>query len=297
MNVHQLRSFCAAVKTGSFNAEARREHVTEAFLSRQIRRLEAELGTQLIRVGRTIKLTQSGQSLLSSAPFVLRHFPVTKSAVAGAEGSKQRSVVVGASPSVAPYTLPFAVADFQRKYPGVRVNIVEELPRQLFDGLRNAEVDVAVIQLPVPGKEFLAEELIQETLYAVVPDGHQLAHRKTIDLREFQEEPFILTKDELASPGAVLRLLKQAALQPDVIVEALSLATILEMVSSGLGVSVIPEMALKRRKGCKFLRLRNPGSRRRVGLVRLKRRRFGPTKLLFIECLRRNLHGLPGAIK
>jgi LysR family transcriptional regulator, hydrogen peroxide-inducible genes activator len=297
MNIHQLRSFSAAVKSGSFSAGARRENVTEAFLSRQIRRLEAELDAQLIRVGRTIKLTESGQSLFSSIQSVLSQLAGTKSAMAGVEGSKERLVVVGASPSVAPYTLPFAVADFQRKYPGVRVNVVEEFPRQLFDGLRTAEVDIGVIQLPVPGEEFLAEELIQEPLYAAVSDGHRLADRKTIDLREFQEEgPFILAKDELAFPGAVLKVLKRAAIQPDVVVEALSLTTILEMVSSGLGVSLIPEMALKRRSGCKFLRLQNLGSNRRVGLVRLRRRRFGPTKLLFIECLRRSLQNLPGPI-
>ena len=295
MNIHQLRCFSAVAKTRSLSDGALRERISEATLSRQIKNLERELGAQLVRVGRRIQLTDSGKSLFAVVTSILNQLPEVEAGTPAQEAVQERLVVVGAPPSIAPYILPFAVADFQKNYPGIRVNIVEESPLRLLESLKNEEMDISFAQLPVAEKGISSEELIREPLYAIVSESHRLASRKTIDLKELQDEPFILTKHELSLRGAVVKVLKRSNVQPDVLLEALSLSTIFAMVSSGLGVSLIPQMAMRKQKGCRFLRLQNSWGNRTVGLLRLKNREFGATKLLFIESLKRSVQGRPSS--
>jgi LysR family hydrogen peroxide-inducible transcriptional activator len=293
MKIHQLHYFWAAAETGSFDAGALREHVPQTSLAQDIRRLEEELGTELFHAGPKTKLTESGTNLFSVVQSILSQIAEPKDQARGRTSVGERSVTVGALPSIAPYLLPEAVSDFQRKYPRVRVSIVEEMPKRLLDAVRNTVVDIGVTQLPVSGEEFVTEKLLREPLYAAVPAEHRLAGRKTIDLRELKDDFFILPKDELALRGVVHNMLKRAKVHPDIVLEALSVATVLAMVSSGLGVSLVPEMALNKRKGCKFIPLRNILSKRTLGLVRLKGRQLGVPKLLFVEYLKQTLRVSP----
>ena len=139
----------------------------------------------------------------------------------------------------------------------------------------------------------MTERLFHEPLYVAVYARHRLAGRKTIDLRELEDDSFILPKDELGLRGIVRKVLKKAKIQPDVVLEAMSLETVLAMVSSGLGVSLIPQMALKKTKGCKFVPLRDTSITRTLGLVRLKDRELGVTRLLFVEYLKQSLRSSP----
>ncbi len=290
MELHQLRYFCAVAETSSFTRGARRERVAQPSLSQQIKKLEEELGAKLFdRLGRKTQLTDSGKALLPLAKSILNQIAEAKSEIQGAKGLEGESVIAGALPTIAPYVLPAVVADFQRKYPLVQLTVVEELPLQLLGALRNAAVDLALFQLPVSGKEFVTEELVREPLYAVVPAKHRLASRKTVDLAEFRKEPVLLPKQCFAFRETVIEVLRRAKVQPDIASEALGLGTIMAMVSSGLGVSVVPKMAIQKRRGCRFIPLRNEWARRTVGLVRLKRRRLSRTQLLFLDSLRRSL--------
>ena len=225
---------------------------------------------------------------------ILNHLAEVEDGTPDREPVQERLVVVGAPPSIAPYILPLAVADFQKNYPGIRINIIEESPLRLLESLRNTELDISFAQLPIAEKGISSEELIREPLYAS-SESHRLAGRKTIDLKELQDDPFVLTKHELSLRGAVVKALKRSNVQPDVLLEALSLSTIFAMVSSGLGVSLIPQMAMRKQKGCRFLRLQNSWGNRTVGLLRLKNREFGATKLLFIESLKRSVQGRPSS--
>lgn len=289
MKIHQLRYFWAAAETGSYDAGALKERVPLTSLAQHIRRLEAELGTELFHAGPKLKLTESGANLFSVVRLILTRLVEAKTEVEGKRVAQGRSVTVGALPSIAPYLLPSAVSSFQRNYPRVRVSIVEEIPTQLLEAVRNADVDIGLTQLPVPGNEFVTERLLHEPLYVAVYARHRLAGRKTIDLKELEDDSFILSKDELGLRGIVRKVLKKAKIQPDVVLEALSLGTVLAMVSSGLGVSLIPEMALKKTKGCKFVPLKDTSITRTLGLVRLKNRELDVTRLLFLEYLKLSL--------
>ncbi len=289
MEIHQLRYFCAVAETGSFTEGARKEHVSQPSLSQQIIKLEGELGSELFeRLGRATRLTLAGKIFCRIAKSILNRINQVKSEMQGAQNLQEGSVTVGAIPTVAPYLLPLAVVAFKRKYPLVQLTVVEELPLQLLEALRNAAVDLAVLQLPVSGKGFVTEELLREPLYLVIPGHHRLASRKAIDLRQVKDSPFIVLREGYTFRKAVLDALRRAGVRPNIVCEAHNFPTIIAMVSAGLGVSMIPKMAIEKKRGCKFIPLRNEPCIRIIGLVRLGRHHMSPVQRLFLEHLRQS---------
>src|ERR1700730_7905478 len=175
MELHQLRYFCAIAETGSFSRAAQHSHVSQPSLSQQIRKLEDELGAGLFdRLGRKVILTELGRAFLPRAQTVLRDLEAARSDVAERKTSMSGPICVGVIPTIAPYFLPPVLASFSRKYPQVRVTIVEEITPLLLERLRAGTMDVAIVALPlqVRNQEFESSSLATERLYAVLPKQH-----------------------------------------------------------------------------------------------------------------------------
>ena len=273
MQVHQLRYFCAVAQAGNFTRAAEREHVAQPSLSQQILKLEDELGARLFdRLGRRVRLTQFGEAFLPRAEAILRQLGAAKLEIQEMAGLERGAVTVGAIPTLAPYFLPGRLATFAAKYPQVRVSVVEEITAVLLQGLHEGRVDLAVAALPVAGEGLLCEELLREPMYLVLPQRHRLATQFQIALKQIEGEPFLLLKEGHCFRDNSIAACRRARLQPNVVFESGQFATILAMVAAGMGVSLVPEMALEPRKGCRFVRVSDPAARRRVGLVRLKQR-------------------------
>jgi LysR family transcriptional regulator, hydrogen peroxide-inducible genes activator len=287
MEIRQLRYFCAVAETGSFTRGARREHVSQPSLSEQIKMLEIELGSDLFdRLGQATKLTPTGKTLYRSARSVLSRLGEVKSQIQHGRNMQGGDVTVGAPPTVAPYFLPRALVSFKRKHPLIRLRVIEEPSDQLLQDLRSAAVDLAVLQVPVSGSEFTSEEVAREPLYLAMPRNHRFATRKTVHLAELKEDPFIMLKDG-PFRKLVLDALRNARLRPRVVCEAHSFATVLAMVSAGLGVSIIPRMAIEKKGGCAFAALQDEPRTRVIALVRLKRHSVSPAHRLLVEHLER----------
>jgi len=287
MEIRQLRYFSAVAETGSFTRGARREHVSQPSLSEQIKQLESKLGSELFdRLGQVTKLTAAGKTFYRAAQSVLKRLGKVRSKIQDAQNPHGGAVTVGGSPTVAPYFLPTALASFKRKYPLVRLRIVEESSDQLLQDLRKAAVDLVLLQIPVGGREFASEELTREPLYLAIPTGHRLASRRTIGLEELKEDPFLMLSDGLFR-RAVLDALRKARVRPRIVAEVHGLATILALVSAGVGVSIVPQMAMETKRGCKFVALRDDPRTRIIGLVRLRRHNVSQTQRLLSEHLHR----------
>src|SRR5216684_6065197 len=128
MELQQLRYFCAIADTGSFTRAAQQTHVSQPSLSQQIRKLEDELGVRLLdRLGRTVRLTELGRSFLPRARAVLRELEAARGDVVEGKEFIGGPITVGVIPTVAPYFLPPRLTSFSRKFPQVRLTIVEEI--------------------------------------------------------------------------------------------------------------------------------------------------------------------------
>jgi LysR family hydrogen peroxide-inducible transcriptional activator len=271
MELHQLRYFCAVASEGNFSRAAQKQRVAQPSLSQQIIKLEGELGAKLFdRSARSARLTPFGRAFLPRAAAILRQVADACAEIREMAGAEKGEVTIGAIPTIAPYLLPGVLSRFARQHPTVTVSVVEEITPVLLERLHHGTLDMALLALPVPGVELVCEELIREPLFAVVPEGHRLALRRTLDLREIKNEPFLLLKEGHCFRDNTIVACRRSKVQPNVVFESGQFSSIIAMVSAGIGISIVPAMAVHRRSGCNFIRIRDERSYRRVGLVQLR---------------------------
>ena len=273
MQIHQLRYFCAVARTGGFTRAAQQEHLAQPSLSQQVRKLEDELGARLFdRLGRKVRLTSFGQAFLPRAEAILHQLADAKTEIEEMAGVERGTLVVGSIPTIAPYLLPGCLATFGRKFPQIRINVVEELTAELLDRVHDGTIDLAFLVLPVAGSQFVCHELLREKLYLVVPRTHRIASHSSAQLNQIEGEPFLLLKEGHCFRENTLAACGRASVKPNVVFETGQFATILAMVAAGAGVSVVPEMAIQPGRGCRFIPINDEGSFRRVGVIELKQR-------------------------
>jgi LysR family transcriptional regulator, hydrogen peroxide-inducible genes activator len=268
MEVHQLRYFCAVARHGTFTRASEVEHVAQPSLSQQILKLEAELGARLFdRLPRSAKLTVFGKAFLPKAERILRDLEEAKTEVRDMSGNEKGEVVVGIIPTIAAYLLPTLLKGLTVRHPLITTKIVEDITPTLVQRLHEGTIDMAVVALPIPGGDLVSVELFEEKFYAVLPEKHRLASRDSISLAELNREPFLLLKEGHCFRDSLIAACDKLKMSPSIVFESGQFATILAMVSAGMGVSAVPAMAVQPQAGCKFIPISGKHSTRTVGIV------------------------------
>jgi len=288
MELHQLRYFCAVAETGSFSRAAEQSHVSQPSLSQQIIKLEEELGARLFdRLGRSVRLTELGKTFLPRARAVLRELEAAKGDVVERKDFVGGPVTVGVIPTVGPYFLPRVLTSFSRKFPQVRITVVEEITPVLLDRLRAGAIDVAILALPIRGHEFETKPLLTERLFAALPKNHRLAKRTALSLRDLRSEPFLLLRDGHCFRDTAVAACDRARLHPQVIFESGQFSSLLSLVGAGMGVSIVPEMAVERKSPCRYVHIADEQAARTIGTVVLRGRSLTRAHQAFLS----HLHG------
>lgn len=286
MEIHQLRYFCAVAETNSFSRAAVQTHVSQPSLSQQILKLEDELGARLFdRLGRSVRLTELGKTFLPRARAVLRELEAAKGDVDESKHSVGGSICIGVIPTIAPYLLPPHLS-FTRQFPQARLAVVEEITPVLLDRLRASSVDVGILALPIRGNEFETFPFLTERLFAALPKEHKLARHSSLSLKDLRTEPFLLLRDGHCFRDTAIAACDRARLNPQIIFESGQFSSILSMVGTGMGVSIVPEMAIDKRKACRYVRIADSEARRTIGAVVLRGRFLTRVQLAFLSRLR-----------
>ncbi len=262
-------------------------HVSQPSLSQQILKLEAELGVRLFdRLGRSVRLTEVGKTFLPRAHAVLRELEAARGDVVESKDSISGQVTVGVIPTVAPYFLPPVLAAFAKHFPKSTVIVVEEITPVLLERLRAGSIDVAILALPVRGHEFEALPLITEPLFAALPKNHRLSRNKTVGLRELRKEPFLLLRDGHCFRENAVAACDRARVSPQVVFESGQFSSLLGLVGAGVGVSLVPAMAVDRRSQVRFVRISDPTATRTIGALTLRGRSLSRAHQAFRDGLR-----------
>ena len=287
MELHQLRYFCAVADTGSFSRAAEHSHVSQPSLSQQILKLEAELGVRLFdRLGRSVRLTDAGKTFLPRARSVLRELEAARGDITEGKDSISGHVTVGVIPTVAPYFLPPILAAFSKRFTDAAVSVVEEITPVLLDRLRAGSIDLAILALPVRGHEFESLPLLTEPLFAALPKKHKLARRNTISLRDLRKEPFLLLRDGHCFRENAVAACDRARVSPQVVFESGQFSSLLGLVGAGMGISLVPAMAVTRDPHLKFVRIADPDATRTIGALTLRGRSLSRAHHAFLSSLR-----------
>jgi LysR family hydrogen peroxide-inducible transcriptional activator len=287
MELHQLRYFCAVAEAGNFSRAAEQSHVSQPSLSQQIMKLEDELGARLFdRLGRSVRLTDLGKTFLPRARAVLRELEAARGDVVERKDSISGLVTVGVIPTVAPYFLPSRLTSFSRKFPQAELTVVEEITPVLLDRLRASTIDMAILALPVRGHEFETTPLLTERLFAALPKNHKLAKRRSLSLKDLRSEPFLLLRDGHCFRDTAVAACDRARLHPQVIFESGQFSSLLSMVGAGMGVSIVPEMAIERKSHCRYVRIADEQATRTIGTAVLRGRSLTRAHHAFLAHLR-----------
>jgi len=287
MEVHQLRYFCAVAETGSFTRAAEREQVAQPSLSQQIMKLEVELGVRLFdRLGRAVRLTDMGQVFLPRARAILSEMRAAKEEVAEKQSTVSGRVCVGVIPTIAPYFLPARIALFSRQYPAASITVVEDVTVHLMDQLRAGLIDLAIIALPARGHDLESFPLLTERLFAVLPKGHRLARRRTLRMKELREEPFLVLRDDHCFRDTAIDVCKRARLNPQIVFESGQFSSIMGMVGAGVGISIVPEMAVEDKPDCTSVLIADERASRTIGVAAVKGHFLSRAPRAFLEHLR-----------
>lgn len=289
MEIHQLRYFCAVAHNGTFTRAAQAERVAQPSLSQQILKLEAELGAKLFdRLSKSARLTPFGAAFLPKAERILRELSEAKTEILEMTGKDKGEVSIGAIPTVAPYLLPPVLTSFSRQHSGVVIHVIEDTTPVLLERLHAGNVDLIIAALPLDGVELVSVKLLREPFFLVVPDSHPLARRKAIRLEEIAgESRFLLLKEGHCFRDSTIEACRKSRIVPNVVFETGQFATILGMVSAGMGISAVPSMAVQSAKGCRFIRIGNGEAARTLGATMLSRHFQTRAQKVFLQHLLR----------
>jgi len=295
MELRHIRYFLAVARLQHFRKAAAELNLAQPALSRQIKDLESELGVVLLdRDRRSVQLTDAGSRFLRHAERILQDVRSAEEEMLALRGVVQGRVVVGEGIGLGGLNPATMLASFRARYPGVQVSLREETTPFLLEWLRTGEIDLAFIDLTrtkglaPPG--FEAEPLASADLMVVVGAGHRLAQRSRVALKDLADEPFVMFK-----AGSVIRELVETAAArtgytPNCSFETNDRASVRDLISGGLGLSIAPPWLFPAAEGgLKLVQLNPPRIRCVVGLAQSRRRSQSPAVAAFIAHVREPL--------
>lgn len=286
MELRQLEYFVAVAEEASFTRAAERLYVAQPGVSAQIRRLERELGQQLLhRTGRTVRLTEVGAAVLSYARRALDGVAGMRLIVDDFTGLMRGRVSVGMVRACAALDLPQLLAEFHKEYPAVEITLTEENTDRLLADLRGGTLDAAIVALTTEQPPGLAlHVLADERLVVAVSPSDPLAGQATIDVTALRERPLVSLPRGTGMRTCLERACAEAGFEPSVAFEASDPTVLAELAARGLGPAVVPEsLAAARADDLTALAVSSPWFRGRMALAWLADGPVSPAARVFVE--------------
>ncbi|WP_149179211.1 LysR family transcriptional regulator [Streptomyces sp. TRM49041] len=279
MELRQLEYLVAVAEEASFTKAAARVFVTQPCVSAQIRRLERELGQDLLdRGGRTVQLTEVGAAALPHARAVLAAMDGVRNAVDDFTGLVRGQVVIGSVASSLSVELPELIADFSEKYPAVEISLSEGTTDQLADSVRAGRTDVAIIGVSAEPPAGLETQVIaDESLIGAVSHDHPLARRTSVPLEDLECHALMCLPVGSGLRAAADAAWAAAGVRPRIAFEAGDPRVLAQLASRGLGVAILPERFVRGHAGRLHpVEILSPRLRGRLALAWRSGDRIGP---------------------
>lgn len=260
MELRHLRYFVAVAEECHFGRAAARLHMAQPPLSQQIRRLEEELGVELLeRTTRRVSLTPAGQRYLERCRQILDGVDAAAAEAVRVAAGEIGRVVIGVVGSVTYAVLPTLARQLRQDFPDIDFEFTSEMltPDQVV-ALREGTVDLVLMRTPTPAGDLLLRVLRNEQLVVALPAGHPLAARESLRLEELRDEPFVTYPAGHRSVlhDVVAGACQRVGFQPRPAAQVAQTSTLLVFVAAGIGVAVLPESGRRLRlEGVEFVPL------------------------------------------
>ena len=253
LNLSRLRILREVVQRGSFSSAAEALDYTQSAVSQAVARLEAETGASLlVRDRRGVRATAAGATLLQHADAILAQVQAAEDDLAAVLGVRGGRLRIASFPSAGSTLIPQAVAAFRHLHPDVELSLGEGEPEEIAPRLRAGEFDLALL-FEFPGEEqhfhgLEKSPLIHDPMWVALPVEHQLARKHNLALIDLRDQDWVQTSAQSACAQHVISVCREAGFEPRVSFESDDYDTVQGLVAAGVGVALIPRLALSRRQ-------------------------------------------------
>ena len=281
VNLRDLRYLVALADERHFGKAAERCYVSQPTLSAQVRKLEEYLGVPLVeRQPKRISITPAGEKIVERARRLLQEADAIVELAKSDRDPLAGTLKVALIPTVGPYLLPHVVRRLKRALPKLKLLLYEYQTAPLLEKLRDGEIDMGILALPVPMDGLDAAELYSEPFMLAVPADHPFAERERVTTQDLHGEPLLLLEDGHCLRDQALEVCSRVGAHESQDYRATSLETLRQMVAAGHGVTLLPELAAASPVGsARGLRIKpfvKPAPARTIGAVWRKSTTRGP---------------------
>ena len=294
MELNQLRGFYEIAREGSFTRAADKLYLTQPAISLQVKALEEELDVALFeRNRRQIRLTPAGEVLVQHARGIFEQLAAAQSEIAALQDVLRGQLVIGTSDTNCTYVLPELLRTFAEEHLHVEVDVRNKMSSEVVRLVLDDAVDFGLATLPVRRRDLVTAECFRRREAFICPPDHPLGGRKIVRLEEIAQYPVLALERGSTSRHLLDESCRRAELVLPVSMNLGSIEVIKRFVESGLGVAVVPQVAVAGevadgRLAAASIRGVAPRS---VGIVERKGRRRAPATEVFIAMLQERLAG------
>ncbi|KAF1061384.1 MULTISPECIES: LysR family transcriptional regulator [unclassified Variovorax] len=284
INFKLIGTFLSVAQNESFRKAAEETNRSLPAVSMQVKQLEEQLGVALFqRTTRKVALTQEGEQLLISARKALAELEVGLSHIQHAADVQQGHLSFACVPTIASTRLPAILTAFAKKYPGISVHVRELANQDLLEAVRRREVDFAIGPVPEKKGELEFAPIFVDDYCAMLPRGYQDNGRASISLRELSKLPLLKLSSSTAFRDHVDNALKANGLSHESNYEFMQVTTLVAMAEAGLGIALLPRVALPRRTPLKVVRIIGPALSRTIAIVTIRGHSLSPAAARLVE--------------
>jgi LysR family hydrogen peroxide-inducible transcriptional activator len=294
LTLRQLRYCEALARHGHFGRAADACAISQPALSEQIKELEASLGAALFERGaRQVRLTEFGEAFVARVPDILRLVDDLEDLALSSRDRPLGRLRLGVIPTVAPYLLPTLIRDLTRLHADLDVNVRETLTRKLIEELAEGRLDAAIVALPVSEPAFAEVALFAEEFVLVRPGED--AGKPAPGVETLREMRLLLLEEGHCFRDQALAFCHMHSARPRELLDASSLSTLVQMVGAGIGVTLIPEMAVAvetRSAPVSVARFKAPRPSRTIGMIWRKTSPLTKQLMQIAELVRASAEGM-----
>ena len=243
-NLLKYMAFVKTAEYGSFTKASEILNYSQSGISRMIGDLEAKWKVVLLERGKSgVKLTSEGLKLLPCAKAIVDKYDMLQMEVDALNGLQSGIIQIGTFSSVATHWLPNIIKEFQKDYPNIDYELLLGDYTEIEEWIRTGRVDLGFLLLPT-SSEFETRFLEKDELMAVIPEGHRYADSDSFPIEALCDEPFMLL--EKGPKAEISAIFERHKLTPKIHFTTLDDYAVMSMVESGLGISILPKLILKR---------------------------------------------------
>lgn len=246
MNLRDLKYIVEVAREKNFARASAKVFVSQPALSMQIKKLEETLGVEIFeRDKQNFLITPVGVEIIKKAEIILQESEEIKMIAKNSKDPHKGEIRIGAFPTVASYFLPNFVKNIHKKFPHLKIFLIEAKSDELIAKLKNGELDLCLLAMPIADDNLIGEKIFSEKFLLATPKGHPFSKKSKIQIKELKNQELMLLEDGHCLRDQALEICSMVKAFENQDFRATSLETLRQMVANGTGITLIPEIAVR----------------------------------------------------